>query len=254
MRRPTILPPPASPRLCPLCGSRVSEQATRCLVCGTNLARAATRLARPRRRLFPSPVALGMLAILIALGALLMGLASGQVPMPAMFRFPTPTITPTFTPRPTPTLTTTATNTLIPTATREPPIAYVVRDGDSCLAIAIQYDVTVESLILENKLDPDCTIAVGHTIRVPRPTPTFGAPPTDVPAGATPLPTALPYPTYVVADGDTCLGIALQFGVTVKDLMQANGISDCNFLLIGRSLLVPVNAKVTVTVTLTPKP
>ena len=248
-RRPTVLPPQSSPRLCPLCGSRVSERATKCLVCGTNLARAASKLAKPRRRFYPSPFVLGVLAVLIVIGTLLMGLATGQVPMPAVFRFPTPTVTPTFTPRPTPTSTATATQTPTPTATPQPPIEYVIKDGDSCLAIAIQYDITVESLILENRLDPDCTVAVGHTIRVPRPTPTIGIPPTDVPPGTTPLPTAPPYPTYVVASGDSCLAIALHFGVTVDELMKANGIPDCNFLLIGRSLFIPVNPTPTVSPT-----
>jgi LysM repeat protein len=227
----------------------VSEQATKCGVCGTNLARAAARLAKPRRRFYPSPFVLGVLAVLIVIGMLLMGLATGQVPMPAIFRFPTPTITPTFTPRPTPTATPTASDTPVPTATPEPPISYVIKEGDSCLAIAIEYDITVESLILENRLDPDCTVAVGHTIRVPRPTPTIGVPPTDVPPGTTPLPTAPPYPTYVVVAGDSCLGIALQFGLTVDELMKANGIPDCNFLLIGRSLLIPPRSTATISPT-----
>jgi LysM repeat protein len=239
MRRPTILPPPPSPRLCPLCGSRVSEQATKCLVCGTNLARAAAKIAKPRRRFYPSPFVLGVFAVLLVIGMLLMGLATGQVPMPAVFRFPTPTVTPTFTPRPTPTATATVTETPVPTSTPEPPISYVIKDGDSCLGIAIQYDITVESLILENRLDPDCTVAVGHTIRVPRPTPTIGVPPTEVPPGTTPLPTVPPYPTYIVVAGDSCLAIALQNGLTVDELMRANGIADCNFLLLGQSLRIP---------------
>ncbi|MEP7356090.1 MAG: LysM peptidoglycan-binding domain-containing protein [Anaerolineales bacterium] len=245
MRRPTILPPPASPRLCPLCGSRVSEQATKCLVCGTNLARAAAKIARPRRRFYPSPFVLGVFAVLLVIGMLLMGLATGQVPMPAVFRFPTPTVTPTFTPRPTPTATATVTETPVPTSTPEPPISYVIKDGDSCLGIAIQYDITVESLILENRLDPDCTVAVGHTIRVPRPTPTIGSPPTEVPPGTTPLPTVPPYPTYIVVEGDSCLAIALQNGLTVDELMRANGIADCNFLLLGQSLRIPPPATAT---------
>ena len=252
MRRPTILPPPSPPRLCPLCGSRVSEHASKCLVCGTNLARAASRLAKPPRRLYPSPFILGLLLVLMGVGALLMGLATGRVPLPAILRFPTATITPTFTPRPTPTPTATTTDTPTPTITPEPPIPYVIQEGDSCLAIAIQFDVTVESLILENKLDPDCTVAVGHTIRVPHPTPTLGAPPTELPPNTTPLPTAPPYPTYVVASGDTCLGIALQFGVTVEQIMQANGIPDCNFLQEGHSILLPLNPTGTPTPTRAP--
>ena len=56
----------------------------------------------------------------------------------------------------------------------------------------------------------------------------------------------------MVAEGDSCLGIALQFGVTVDALQKANGIADCNFLLIGRSIFIPLNPTVTVTVSPTP--
>ena len=249
MRRPTILPPLPRPRLCPLCGSRVSETATKCLVCGTNLAR-ASRPSRRARRIYPSPFILGLLAVLIGLGVLLMLLASGKVPLPAVLRFPTPTITRTFTPRPTQTPTATSTETPTSTATPIPPIPYVIKAGDSCLAIAIRYDVSVASIILQNKLDPDCTVAVGHTILIPHPTPTLAPVPTATKFGAPPVTatnTPPPYPTYVVVSGDTCLGIALRYGLTLDELMQANNIADCNLLSVGRVLYVPVHPTATAT-------
>lgn len=249
MRRPTVLPPLPRPRLCPLCGSRVSETATKCLVCGTNLAR-ASRPVRPARRIYPSPFILGLLAALIGLGVLLMLLASGRVPLPSALRFPTPTITQTFTPRPTQTATDTATETPTSTETPIPPIPYVIQAGDSCLGIAIRYNVTVDSIILQNKLDPACTVAIGHTILIPHPTPTSAPVPSATQFGAPPVTatnTPPPYPTYVVVSGDTCLGIALRYGLTLDQLMQANNITDCTFLREGRVLYVPVLATATAT-------
>lgn len=255
MKRPTVLPPPPAPRLCPLCGSRVAESATKCQVCGTRLSRAETLVPKPSRRIYPSPFVLAVLAALILLGLLLMGLATGAVPRPAILRFPTPTITETYTPRPTHTPTATDTNTPTSTITPEPPISYVIQAGDSCLLLALRYDVTVDSIIMQNHLDPQCTVAIGHTILIPRPTPTFAPPPTDTPFG-TPLQTATntppPYPTYVVVDGDTCLGIALRYGVTLNELLAANGLSDCNFLRVGQKLFVPVHGTLTPTATPTP--
>ena len=206
----------------------------------------------PQRRYYPSPFILATLAGLIALGLLLMGLASGAIPRPAILRFPTPTVTPTFTPRPTQTATATDTNTPTSTITPEPPIAYVIKEGNSCLLLAIRYDVTVDSIIQQNHLDPSCTVAVGHTIQIPHPTPTLAPVPTETPFGA-PIQTASntppPYPTYVVVSGDTCLGIALRNGVTQDELMAANGLSDCNFLSEGQMLYVPVHGTPTPTAT-----
>jgi LysM repeat protein len=132
-------------------------------------------------------------------------------------------------------------------------MSYVIKDGDSCLLLAIRYDVTVDSIIQTNHLDPSCTVAVGHTILIPYPTPTLAPIPTDTPFGAPPQTatiTAPPYPTYVVVSGDTCLGIALRYGVTLDELTAANGLSDCNFLSEGQVLYVPVHG----TPTLTPSP
>jgi LysM repeat protein len=254
MKRPTVLPPPPALRLCPLCGSRVAETATKCGVCGTKLSRAEKRATKPDRRLYPGPFILAVLAGLILLGMLLVGLATGAVPRPDILRFPTASITSTFTPRPTQTPTATDTATPTPTITPEPPIPYVIKVGDSCLAIAIRYDVTVESLILQNHLDPACTVAVGHTILIPHPTPTFAPPPSETPFGA-PIQTATdtppPYPTYVVQSGDTCLGIALRYGVTLDELMAANHVKDCNLLAVGKVLYVPVHGTPTPSATAT---
>ena len=46
-------------------------------------------------------------------------------------------------------------------------------------------------------------------------------------------------PIYIVQQGDTLTGIALKFGTTVEDLVQANAISDPSVLLPGAQLIIP---------------
>jgi LysM repeat protein len=221
-----------------LCGSRVANSARRCLVCGTDLERAGW--LRPRRRIYPNPFVLAALALVAAFGLWLMLMATGTVPLPnaILMIFPTPTITPTFTPSATHTPTDTPSPTPLPTPTTPPPIEYVVKEGDSCLLIALIYEVSVESIIMLNSLGPECTVAIGRTILVPHPSPTIG-PRITLPPGTPGAPTPAPFATYVVEIGDTCLGIALQFGITMDDLMIANGLPDCNFLVEGRVLFIP---------------
>jgi len=167
-------------------------------------------------------------------------MGTGRVPLPeaVLMMFDTATITPTFTPLPTGTATATPSNTPIPTETPRPPIEYVVQDGDSCLLIALIYEVTVESIIMANNLGPECVIAVGHTVLVPYPTATIGPRFTAAP-GSTAAP-APAYPTYVVQAGDSCLAIAIRFGVEMEDLAAANGVGECNFITEGQVLFIPV--------------
>jgi LysM repeat protein len=45
--------------------------------------------------------------------------------------------------------------------------------------------------------------------------------------------------TYTIADGDSLSTIADRFGVTVEELMEANGISDPTALTVGQVLVIP---------------
>jgi LysM repeat protein len=76
----------------------------------------------------------------------------------------------------------------------------------------------------------------------PRPTATRRATFTPVPAtpSDTPTPTVTPTPViYVVKKGDTLLPIARQFGVTVQEIQDANGIIDPGRLSIGQEIIIP---------------
>ena len=46
-------------------------------------------------------------------------------------------------------------------------------------------------------------------------------------------------PVYIVQTGDTLTQIAIRFGITVDELIQANNIADANDISVGTSLIIP---------------
>lgn len=77
------------------------------------------------------------------------------------------------------------------------------------------------------------------------PTPTDTLEPSVTPT-ATQLPTLVPSPTeqapflYTIASGDTCGGIAVQFGVSANSIIILNNLpASCNNLVVGQKLKVP---------------
>jgi LysM repeat protein len=89
-------------------------------------------------------------------------------------------------------------------------------------------------------------------LRVPPPVGIAQATETALPLSLSPTPAAVgatevlqPTPTvYVVKPGDTLGTIAQRFGVTVDEIMAANGLTDPNVLSAGESLTIPVPGSV----------
>jgi LysM repeat protein len=84
--------------------------------------------------------------------------------------------------------------------------------------------------------------ATATTTDTPRPTATRRATFTPVPAtpSDTPTPTVTPTPLiYVIKKGDTLLAIARQFGVTVQEIQDVNGITDPRRLRINQEIIIP---------------
>lgn len=82
------------------------------------------------------------------------------------------------------------------------------------------------------------------------------------PAGLSPAPTALPRPdgalVHIVQSGDTVFGLALQYDVSMDDILQLNGLTKESYLLIGQELVIaggnPAAAQPTAISAATPTP
>ena len=118
-------------------------------------------------------------------------------------------------------------------------IVYYVRPGDTLWAISARQGITIYRLI---ELNPDINadaLWVGQVIIVQNRNPWGSVPVT----GGTTTPggvgTGYGNRTYIVEPGDTLWQIATRFGVSLKTLMNANGITDANVIWVGQKLIIP---------------
>ena len=125
-------------------------------------------------------------------------------------------------------------------------IVHVVQPGENLFRIGLAYGISWQAIMDANGLY-STNIYVGETLIIPVAGSGPAATPTPPPADSTPEPaTPAPAPgpevsqsSYLVQRGDTLWLIAQRFGVTVGQLMSANGISNPNFIYYGQTLLIP---------------
>lgn len=235
-------------KVCPTCGTRLSENATRCLVCGTELtAKAETKSKRADTAVQASrmpevtlslPAALGALVIILLIGAAGVYF-SLQAGIGGQLQDPTAEVTPTETATITPTGTEVPTATLIPTETPLPPLDYTVRDGDTCGVIAATFGVSVQSIIVLNQLSSQCLVSVGQVLKVPYPTPTPAPPPTAIPNEATQTAQACEKVPYTVQANDTLSIIAANYNVPQDAIKFYNGLAS-DTVFIGTTIVIPL--------------
>jgi LysM repeat protein len=234
-------------KICPTCGTRVSEDAPRCLVCGADLS-STEKTTRPQKAVQGSrmpeitvslPAALGLLTLFLVVGAALVYFALQQT-APKTTVEPTQTstvtMTPTTTPSPTPVTPT-------PTFTPEPsptPFTYVVKDGDLCGGIAYQFKVSVTSIVLLNNLPADCgVLLVGQKLMIPQPTPTPTAQPTATLGAAEATEAACEKIEITVQEKDTLSSISLNYQVPADAIRQYNGLVN-DIVRFGQTLVIPL--------------
>jgi LysM repeat protein len=224
-------------QICPRCGTKVAQGASRCVVCGAELrAGGRARSGRSAGITLSLPLALSILVVfaLLSAGATYLGVRITGAASPPTEDTATPTET----------LTPTLTNTLQPTNTFTPepsptPITHVVGQNDTCLAIAALYGVSIQSIIQLNQLPATCPLSVGQKVLVPQPTPTPTSQPTPtlVPADATRQ--ACETADYEVKANDTLFGIASNYGVDMQEIRDWNGLTG-DTVFEGQKLSIPL--------------
>lgn len=237
-----------STKLCPTCGTRLPEDAPRCLVCGADLTPQAisdrsaktVQASRMPTVTLNLPAVLGLILLLILIGAAAVYFAMNLTrPADAVAPTITPTITLTLTPTLSPTpVTPTPTHTPQPTPT---PMEYTVKLNDNCGGIALAFGISIQSIVQENEtLNAQCSnIFEGQKLRIPNPTPT-----------ATPLATSTANPSqatvaacevaeYTVKANDTLGGIAANYLVSKEAIAEWNGLVN-DFVRFDQVLKIPL--------------
>ena len=235
-------------QICPTCGTRLTENATRCLVCGTELtAKAATKSKKADTTVQASrmpeitltlPAALGALVIILLIGAAVVYF-SLQAGIGGKLEEPTPVMSPTATATITPTGTEIPTSTNIPTETPLPPFEYIVRTGETCGVISATFKVSVQSIIVLNQLSSECFVSVGQKLQIPYPTATPAPPPTAVPNEATQTAQACEKVAYTVQANDTLSSISGTYNVPQDAIKFYNGLSS-DTVFVGNTIVIPL--------------
>ncbi len=149
--------------------------------------------------------------------------------------------TPTAAPPPVPT-----TVAPVPPSTTAAPtsssLTYTIQSGDTLVAIADRFNVSVDDIVTANSLDNPDIISVGQQLTIPTggASNTGGASDgnsdTSSTAGATGSTSGT---TYTVASGDTLAAIANRFNVDLDNLIEVNNIENQDVISVGQQLTIP---------------
>ncbi|QOD42852.1 muramidase family protein [Clavibacter zhangzhiyongii] len=116
--------------------------------------------------------------------------------------------------------------------------SYTVAAGDTVSGIAGKHGVSTSAVLQANGLQSTSTIFPGNRLTIP------GGSSSAAPAVA-PAPSASPAAksglsgTYTIETGDTLHSIAQESGVTVQDLLNANGLNWSSIIYAGSKLTIP---------------
>lgn len=185
------------------------------------------------------PAALGLLALLITVGTVLVYFVLNRPGTPVALAQTSPAFSPTLSATPSLTPTITATPTNVPTFTLLPPVSYTVASGDLCISIAILFKVDVQTIILTNNLDANCDLSVGKVLQIPQPTPTASPQPSATLSAAEATDAACQKIPYTVQANDTLSGIALNYNVLASAIRDYNGLPN-DIVYEGEMITIPL--------------
>lgn len=114
---------------------------------------------------------------------------------------------------------------------------HTVEPGDSLLALAVWYDVAAVDIAQANALTDPNHLYIGQILCIP----SEGAVPLPPPppAATAPRPVVASDRTYTVQGGDNLFRIALNHGVGLDALLEANGLTENSFIRPGQVLIIP---------------
>ncbi|RII94422.1 muramidase family protein [Clavibacter californiensis] len=116
--------------------------------------------------------------------------------------------------------------------------SYTVVAGDTVTGIAGKHGVSTSSVLQANGLQATSTIFPGNRLTIPGAGSTATSAP-STPASASPAAKQGLSGTYTIATGDTLHSIATKSGVTVQDLLNANGLNWSSIIYAGSKLTIP---------------
>lgn len=113
-----------------------------------------------------------------------------------------------------------------PPPTPTPPATYIVQEGESLWSIAAWNKLDLNIILWLNGLTEESVVHPGNELKI------------RLLPGEQPPPTATPQLTYFVKGGDTLLGIALAYGLTLEQLAAYNSIDPGTLIQIGQELKI----------------
>ncbi|MCO5183752.1 MAG: LysM peptidoglycan-binding domain-containing protein [Anaerolineae bacterium] len=130
----------------------------------------------------------------------------------------------------------------VPPPTPTPPSSHIVQEGENLWYIAYLYDLEMPELLWLNGIDLDVVLQPGRELRV------------RLLPGETPPPTPTPQLTHFVASGETLWAIAINYGLSLDELLAYNNLEASALLHVGDELWIRPKPVIAPTATTTPIP
>jgi uncharacterized protein YkwD len=111
-----------------------------------------------------------------------------------------------------------------PTPTRAP-TTYTIQPGDVLLEIAVEYDTTVEAIMIANEITDPRTLQIGQVLIIPPDRGSILGVPTEI---------------HEIESGDTLLGLAMLYGSTLEDILVTNPDLEPERLQLGQKIVIPL--------------
>jgi|GEM_PF-4837019 len=127
---------------------------------------------------------------------------------------------------------------------------YIVQPKETLYSISRKYGVDINQFALANGIDSSYQIKIGQKLTIPSVQAEAAKSPINAPAKASPQKYTLQ--KYIVEPKDTIYSIARKYQIHPKSIQQANNINDTHVLIIGSTILLPLQAAPVVNPVATP--